>query len=121
MSRVLVIIAVVLVIALAQGGGGVLPTTKITDVVYVYEQREHPVPSGVMSGMNRLNREKNVVATFFDKDTKNAAGETPKQYVVPLAAAKDAGLPSLIVVAGDKAVKVVKDPKTEAQVVGAVQ
>lgn len=122
--RAFILIALILIAALVQlggGGGSVLPIAKVTDAVYVYEKDETAIPAGVMSGMSRLNLERKITATFFDKDTKNGNGETPTQYRVSLAAAQEAGLPSLVVIAGGKAVKVVKSPTTEEQVMGAVQ
>jgi hypothetical protein len=62
-----------------------------------------------------------VVATVFEDDTRDGSGEVPDQYKVPLAAAQQAGLPALVVTAGDKVLKVAKDPKTEAEVMEAAQ
>lgn len=98
-----------------------MPVSKVTEAVYVYEQREHPIPSGVMSGINRLNRERKIVATVVDKDVKNGNGETPSQYKIPFASAIEAGLPALVVMAGDTVRRVVKAPKTEQEVWEAAQ
>jgi len=55
-----------------------------------------------------------------DVDTVDGDGEVPDQYKVAAAAAKEAGMPALVVVAGDKALRVVKDPETQAEVMEAV-
>lgn len=107
--------------------GGTIPgcpapfvTTKATAATYVWEKDKGGIPAGVMSGLNKLNVEKKILATEFEEDTKDGTGETPEQYKVPLAAAKDAGVPALVVTANTKVLKVVKDPKTEEEVLGAV-
>jgi hypothetical protein len=101
-------------------GPGPSPS-KATAATYVYEKDEHAVPGGVQAAFNKLNREKRVVATLFEADTKDGTGDTPDQYRVPLAAAKEAGLPALVVTAGDKVLKVVKDPRDEQSVLEAVR
>lgn len=103
-------------------GGGALPLVgpAVTSVTYVHEQRDTPVPSAIHAALNRINREKNIPANVFDVDTKDGNGEVPDQYKVAALAAKEAGLPSLVVVAGDKALRVVKDPKTQDAVMEAV-
>lgn len=97
------------------------PTTKATAATYVYEKDDGDIPTPVVVALNRLNREKNIVATPFEDDTTDGDGEVPDQYKVPLEAAKEAGLPSLVVTAGATVLKVVKAPTTEADVIEAVQ
>lgn len=94
--------------------------TKATAAVYIYEKDTTAIPPAVGAALNRLNREKQIVATLFEQNTTDGTGETPKQYVVPLAAAKQAGLPALVVTAGEKVLRVVVDPQTEAQVMEAI-
>jgi hypothetical protein len=94
---------------------------KATAVTYVYEKDKTAIPVQVLVGINRLNREKKVVASHFEEDATDGDEQVPDQYKVPLKAAQEAGLPALVVTAGDKVLKVVKDPKTEAEVIGAVQ
>lgn len=105
-------------------GGVVVPgivSTPATAATYVYDFRSTAVPSGVTSGINRLSREKKIVASLFEDDTRDNGGEVPDQYKVPLAEALKAGLPALVVTGGDKVLNVVKSPTTEEQVLGAVQ
>jgi hypothetical protein len=97
------------------------PTEPATSATYVYEKDSTSIPAEVLAGLNRLNREKKLIATPFEEDTLDGAGQTPDQYKVPLAAAQSAGLPALVVTSGEKVLAVVKDPKTEAQVMEAVQ
>jgi hypothetical protein len=95
----------------------------ITAAVYVYEKDESPVPSAVMAALNRINRDSKgkIVATLLERDTTNNVITTPAQYLKPLAAAKEAGLPSLVIMADSTIVRVVKAPTTEAQVLEAVK
>lgn len=96
------------------------PALKPTAAVYVYEKDSGGVPSPVMTGLNRLNREKKLLSTAFEEDSPNGSGEVPKQYKAAVAAARESGLPALVVTAGDKVLKVIKAPKTEAAVMEAV-
>jgi hypothetical protein len=73
---------------------------------------------GALDKLNR--REPPIMATAFEEDTKDATGETPHQYKPALIAAQAAGLPALVVQAGDKVLKVVKAPKTDTEVLEAV-
>lgn len=94
---------------------------ETTAVVYVYEKDQTALPPGVQTGLNRLNRERNILATSFEDDTTDGTGEVPDQYKVALAAARAKGLPALVVLAGDKAINVIAAPTTEAQVMEAAK
>ena len=99
--------------------GPLLPNSKVTAAVYVYDVRTSGgVPSGVLAGLNRVNREKGIVATAYEHTEGNTV---PKQYAVPLEEAKKAGLPALVVMAGETATKVVKGPTTAEQVLEAIE
>lgn len=109
------------VFSLAKGGG--LPSIvgpAATAATYVYEKDSNAVPAGVLAGLNRLNREKKILATAFEEDTRDGSGEVPDQFKVALTAATSAGLPALVVTGGDAVLNVVKAPTTEDQTVGAV-
>lgn len=95
------------------------PTT-ITAAVYVYEKDDGPVPVGVYAGIEKLNREKNILASLFEDDTVDGTGETPEQYKPALAAAKAKSIPSFVVLSGTTAVNVVEKPQTEAEIWEAV-
>lgn len=94
--------------------------TKATAATYVYEKDQHAIPAPVLAALDKLNRERKIVATVFEQDTKDGTGETPEQYEVPLAAATNAGLPALVATNGSKVLRVVKNPQTEAAVLEAV-
>lgn len=96
------------------------PATPGMAVTYVYKSRT-PVPGEVLAGLNRINREKGIRATLCDDDPQDGTNDIPDQYKLAVAAAREKGLPSLVIVAEGKVVKVVPDPKTEAEVWGAVQ
>lgn len=95
----------------------VAPTA--TAAVYVFEKSDGGVPSGVQTAFNALNR-KGVVATLFDVDTVDGAGQVPAQYAAAAPAAQAAGLPCLVVSGGGKVLRVVKSPTTAEQVLKAV-
>lgn len=99
----------------------VAPARVVTSVTYVYEKDDTgSVPSGVLVGLDKLNRS-GVRATAFEKDSKDGNGETPDQYKLPLQEATKAGLPALVSLAEDEVHKVIRDPKTEEQVMEAAQ
>lgn len=98
--------------------GGSLPipgATKPTAVTYVYEKDETTVPNAVLAALDKLNRQ-GINAANIDKDIVDGAGEVPDQFKAAIAAAKEAGLPVLVATAGDRVVRIVKDPKTEEAV-----
>lgn len=97
------------------------PSTTPTAAIYVYEKDETAVPSAVRSALNRLNRERKILATEFEDDTIDDTGSTPAQYTIPLAAARKAGLPALVVMAGSEVLSVTLAPSTEDQVLEAVK
>lgn len=102
--------------------GGISPLAPApTAAVYVYEKDDTRILPAVQAGIDRLNRELKIVATIYDDDTRDGNGEVPDQFKVALAAATAAGLPALVVTAGDKVLEVVKDPKTAEQVWEAAQ
>lgn len=98
----------------------VLPSTLVTAGVYVYEKDDGPVPAGVSSGIDRLNREKKITASMCEDDTVDGTGEVPEQYRVAVDAARKAPLPAFVVLSGSTVIKVVKSPKAEEEIVGAV-
>lgn len=86
----------------------VTPVATADAAVYVYEKDSSAAPSGVMAGINRLNREKGIVATLFEDDTTDGDGDVPEQYREPLRAAREAGLPAFVVMGAGKVLRVVK-------------
>lgn len=118
-DRLLILVMVWLLL----GGGipSIGPSQKATAATYVYEKDDTAIPSQVLLALDKLNRrEPPILATPFEEDTLDGNNQTPAQYQVAVKAARDAGLPSLVVQAGDKVLKVVKAPTTEAQVMEAV-
>jgi len=116
---VVLILALLVVHAVRNGGGGVL-SSSATAAVYVYEKDDGAIPAGVLTAFDKLNRQ-NIRATSFEEDTKDGTGDTPDQYKVPLAAASEKGLPAMAVMGGDHILRVVKNPQSEADVMGAVK
>jgi len=94
--------------------------TAPTAAVYVYEKDSTAVPTGVVIGLNRLNRDRGIVATLLEADTTDGDGEIPDQYRPALAAAKDRGLPALVVLSGSTVLSVTTAPADADAVQGAV-
>ena len=95
------------------------PLDKVTSVTYVHDihgENDKPIPSAVRSGLNRLNIEKNILATIVEIDSPDGTGDVPEQYKLDIEAAKKEGLPAVVSRSGDKVLKVVKDPSTEEQI-----
>lgn len=98
----------------------VLAPAKPTAVTYFYDDKQHVIPSGVHVAIDKLNRS-GLMATKHEVDTTDSSGDVPEQYKVSLPAAKEVGLPSLVVMSGDKVLRTVKDPQTEQAVMEAAQ
>ncbi len=96
-------------------------TTKATTATYVYEKDDTALIPAVLSGLNRLNREKKIIATLYEDDNTNGKNAIPEQYKLAYDAAKKAGLPVLIITDGTNVLNVVKAPTTEQQVWEAVK
>lgn len=99
--------------------------SAITAVVYVYEKDDGTTPPGVLSGLNRLNRERKIPATNVDDDVTNGDGEVPEQYKIPIAETRakspaDKLKPALVVMRGGKA-DVWHDVTTELDVMEAAK
>ena len=98
-----------------------LTAPAVTAAVYVYEKDMTAVPTGVVIGLNVLNRDRGIVATLLEADTTDGDGEIPDQYRPALAAAKDRGLPALVVLSGSAVLSIVQAPADSDAVTGAVK
>lgn len=96
---------------------------KVTRVTYVFEKDQNNPPRQVSFALTRLNADssRSVVATEFEEDTVDGTGQVPDQYKIALDAARTAGLPALVVQAGNTVLRVVKNPTTEQQVLEAAK
>jgi hypothetical protein len=119
------LLAAVVIVLLLQGSGsmqGCGASAKVTAVVYVYEKDQSAIPPPVQAALNTINRDgRGIVATLHEVDATDGDDQIPDQYKVPVAAAKEVGLPALVVTAADKVLRTVKDPKTEADVLEAAK
>lgn len=97
-----------------------LTPSKVTAVTYVYEKDSTPVPLGVKTALSKLNSQ-GINANLFEVDTTDGSTQVPDQYAIPLAAAKEVGLPAAVASDATKAIKTVKNPQTEAEVLGVVK
>ena len=95
-------------------------TTKATAATYFYEKDSGGVHSEVTKALGKLNERVGFIATKHEDDGTNAAGSIPKQHAKSLPAARAVGLPALVVLAGDRVLRTVSKPTTEAQVLEAV-
>ena len=102
------------------GGGTAVVAKTATAAVYVYEKDSHAVPPGVTVGLNRLNRERQILATLVEADATDGDGEVPDQYRAAVEAAKAKGLPALVVLSGSTVLSIVKAPTDADAVVRAV-
>lgn len=94
--------------------------SKVTAAVYTYEKNDGGIPPPVSAAINTLNRQ-GIVATHDEVDTTDGDDQVPDQYKVSRPAAVAAGLPALVVMAGDKVLRTVKAPKTEVEVLEAAR
>jgi hypothetical protein len=97
--------------------------SAVTMVVYIYEKDQGGVPSQVMAGLNKVNRDSGfkIKAVTHEHDSKNGKSDIPKEYKPAMSESEKTGLPVLVVLAGDKVFRSIKDPKTVEAVTGAVQ
>ena len=102
------------------GGGTAVVAKTATAAVYVYEKDSHAVPPGVTVGLNRLNRERQILATLVEADATDGDGDVPDQYRAAVEAAKAKGLPALVVLSGSTVLSIVKAPTDADAVVRAV-
>ena len=100
--------------------GRVDTSGSATAAVYVYEKDDGGVPPFVTVAVNRLNRERKVVATLLEDDTTDGTGDVPDQYQAALDAARKAGLPAVVALAGRTVIRVTPRPGSEAAVMEAV-
>lgn len=115
-AQKLVILAVLWFVLHGKGtvpGGG-----TVTQVTYVWEKDQGGIPPAVLSALNKLNVERKILATQYEHDTKNGLQQIPVQYRVAVAASPE--LPSLVVQAKERVLKVLKAPKTEEEVLKGV-
>jgi hypothetical protein len=90
----------------------VVKPVEVDACVLVYEKDSTAIEPAVRAALNTLNR-KGVLSTLFEDDTVSGDGDVPEQYRLPLEAARKAGLPCLVVMAGGKVLRVVTNPTAE--------
>jgi hypothetical protein len=90
--------------------------------VYVFEKDQGTPPPAVSAALHRLNTEReSFAASAVDQDIVTGAGQVPEQFRAAIQAAKQSGLPALVVLSGSEVLRVVRDPKTVEAVMEAVQ
>lgn len=93
-------------------------STKATAAVYVYEKDSGGVPPEITRAIGKLN-DREIIAATHEDDGTNAVNSIPAQYRLAVPAARAAGLPAFVSMAGDKPLRTISKP-TEAQVLEAV-
>lgn len=121
---------VILVWLLANGGTLAMPSmpwlpipgilSPVTAAVYVYEKDNGGIPPAVSAALSELNT-KGLRATAIDDDVTDGSGAIPEQYAKAIPAAREAGLPALVVMAGESVRKVVKAPTAKEEVLEAAK
>lgn len=96
----------------------IIAPANVTAVTYIYEKDAGGIPPAVSAALGELNAA-GIRATTFEEDTLDASGQVPEQYKLALPAAREAGLPSLVVMSGETVVRVVKQPTTKEAVLEA--
>lgn len=97
------------------------PPVQPTAATYIYDKDKTAPPPAVEAALDKINREKKIVATKFEESTTDGTGQTPDQYKTALAAARLEGLPALVVTSHQVVLRIVKNPTTEAHVLEAVK
>lgn len=99
--------------------------SRVTRVTYLFEKDNNPVPAAVLKGLISLNgtdanAASYVFASYFEIDGTAGDGDVPTQYKKAVEVGKDS-IPCLVVENKDGTTKVIKNPKTEADVLNAVK
>lgn len=97
----------------------IIAPAKVDRVTYVRDEKA-PVPAGVSAALAELNMQ-GILATEFPDDATDGDDDVPDQYKIALPAARTSGIPSLVVQAGDKVLRTLKEPKTKEQVLEAAK
>lgn len=100
------------------------PLSKVRRATYVYEKNQNPVPPAVAAALRALNEGRGpdhldvdgISTSEFEQNNVNADGDVPEQYVQALKAAKEAGLPALVIESDDAVLRVMTNPTTEEDV-----
>ena len=114
------LLGLILLSGFLPAGREAVRTGPATAAVYVYEKDATAVPTGVTVGLNRLNKDRQIVATLVEADATDGGGDVPAQYQPALAAARGRGLPALVVLSGSTVLAVVPAPADADSVVRAV-
>ena len=85
-------------------------STNVTKATFIYEKDKTSPSSSLLVKMNKLNREKNILATLFDIDTTNGLGQIPEMYRKEVEAATNQ-TPCLVLSNDSGVIKVLKSEK----------
>lgn len=95
--------------------------SPVKRVTYVYEKDDGEIPSEVAVALDRLNRDRKIMATKFEDDSTDGDDQVPEQYKAALAIAREFGEPILVIEFIDGRTPLyVKGPTTKEQVLQAV-
>ena len=112
-------IGVILLMVLIRSGGCTLPNIIAPENVvagtYYYEQRTGDPTPEVTKAIDKLNA-RDITADMQDIDAVVENGKVKKQYEITYPEAKKAGVPVWVTRSETKVLSVVKDPKTEEDI-----
>lgn len=120
MRPFLLVAAGLLLLTLPRVEWGRVAPSAADAAVYVYEKDDGTIPTYVTVAVNRLNRDRKILATLLEDDTTDGDGDVPEQYRSALDAARKAGLPAVVALAGRTVLRVTPRPGSEAAVMEAV-
>lgn len=86
------------------------PAPAIERATYVYEKDDGGVPPGVAYVLREANKAGKIVGSVIEDDIVDSTGNTPPQFAVAVSAAKEAGLPALVLESSEGVVKVLQSP-----------
>ncbi len=94
----------------------VISPSQITSIDYVYERDATRIPQDIRSWLREVNEKTDIVASEIDDDTVDPSGNLRTS----IKEAKKAGIPALVVMAGEKALKIVLNPQNRDDLKGIV-
>lgn len=119
LNRNTAIVLILILLVLASQNSTTTPSSKVDRVSYIYEKDDGAVPPPIQYAMRELNKLA-IIATVFEIDSTTGLDAVPTQDAIAVAAARNAGLPCLIIQQGQTVVKIVKAPTTVTHVADAV-
>lgn len=97
------------------------PSISKPDTVAVVYESSETIPEPYVTGALRTLTGEGLQARAFDKDVVTGTGETPVYLAKAIKAAKDNGLPALVIMSSGDVIKVQDLPKTQQEILEAAK